>query len=295
MRAPGEFAGPFSELGIVHPLDAIFGNDFLDQYLPGALAGATTKGKLWGIPDNFGNHLMLLYNKALVKDVPTNTDAWIAQLRTLTDAGNGQYGLSYPLDESYRPIPWLSGFGGWPMDAADRPALDTVEMSNALQFLYDLKATQRVMPEEADYDAAFDIFRQGKAAYIIDGAWNLDRYEGLGIDDGVAPLPVVSATGLRPAPMATGRYWFISEQANGAALDAAARFIEFMTVNDAQRQWLSKTKRLPSDKEAGEERCNRCRSDPGRGDGAVTSGAVAFRRRWIWHAPGAASAHIYPK
>ena len=50
--------------------------------------------------------------------------------------------------------------------------------------------------------------------------------------------------------MATGRYWFISEKANGAALDAAARFAEFMTATDAQQQWLAKLKRLPSDKEA---------------------------------------------
>jgi maltose-binding protein MalE len=250
VRAPGEFAGPFSELGIVRPLDTIFARDFLDQYLTGALAGATTRGKLWGIPDNYGNHLMLLYNKALVADVPANTDAWVAQLKTLTDAGVGSYGLAYPLDESYWLIPWLAGFGGWPMDAADKPALDTVEMINALQFVYDLKAAQHVVPEQADYDAAFDIFRQGKAAYIIDGMWNLDRYTGLGIDVGVAPLPVVNATGLKPASMATGRYWFISEKADGAALDAAARFIEFMTAADAQGQWLAKMKRLPSAKEA---------------------------------------------
>ncbi len=246
VRAPGEFTGPFSELTIVRPLDEIFSKDALDQYLTGALAGATTQGKLWGLPDNYGNHLMLLYNKALVTDVPPNTNAWIAQLKTLTDAGVGQYGLAYPLNEAYWLIPWLAGFGGWPMDATDRPVLDTLEMTNALQFLYDLKATHGVVPAEADYDAAFDYFRQGKAAYIIDGTWNLDRYTGLGIDVGVAPLPVVSATGLKPASMATGRYWFISEKAEGAALDAAARFIEFMTSANAQGQWLAKTKRLPS-------------------------------------------------
>ena len=250
VRAPGEFAGPFSELRIVHPLDEIFSKDFLDQYLTGALAGATTQGKLWGLPDNYGNHLMLLYNKALVTDVPLNTDAWIAQLKALTDPAIPQYGLAYPLEESYWLIPWLAGFGGWPMDATDRPALDTVEMANALQFLYDLKATHHVVPEKADYDAAFDFFRQGKAAYIIDGTWNLDRYADLGIDVGAAPLPVVSATGLKPAPMATGRYWLISDKAEGAALDAAARFVEFMTSADAQGQWLAKMKRLPSDKAA---------------------------------------------
>ncbi len=270
VRAPGEFAGPFSELAIVRPLDEIFGKDFLDQYLTGALAGATTKGRLWGIPDNYGNQLMLLYNKALVTTVPPNTDAWIAQLKTLTDAGVGQYGLAYPLEESYWLIPWLAGFGGWPMDVADKPALDTVEMANALQFVYDLKATQRVVPEQADYDAAFDIFRQGKAAYIIDGTWNLERYTGLGIDVGVAPLPVVSATGLKPASMATGRYWFISEKASGAALDAAARFVEFITATDAQRQWLAKMKRLPSDKEAAKS--DLITADP------ILSGAMAQLR-----------------
>jgi len=96
VRAPGEFAGPFSELGIVHPLDQIFARDFLDQYFAGALAGATVRGKLWGLPDNYGNHLMLLYNKALVTDLPSNTDAWIAQLKTLTDPAIPQYGWSIP-------------------------------------------------------------------------------------------------------------------------------------------------------------------------------------------------------
>ena len=154
------------------------------------------KGKLWGLPDNYGNHLMLFYNKALVQAVPTNTDAWIAQLKNLTDAANSQYGLVYPLNESYWLIPWLSGHGGWPLNVADKPALDTAEMTNALQFVNDLKTTHRVIPEEINYDAAFDFFPQGKAAYIVDSLWNLEKYRGLGIDVGVASFPVVSSTGL---------------------------------------------------------------------------------------------------
>ncbi len=249
VRAPGEFAGPFSELSIIWPLDDIFSRDFLDQYFSGALAGATTQGKVWGLPDNFGNHLMLFYNKALVQTVPPNTDAWLQQLKGLTDIANSQYGLVYPLSESYWLIPWLSGYGGWPLNAADKPALDTAEMTNALQFVYDLEKTHRVIPEQVNYDASFDFFRQGKAAYIVDGLWNLEKYQGLGIEVGVASFPVVSSTGIIPAPMATGRYWMISKQAQGDALDAAARFAEFMTSVQAQRQWLEKLKRLPSNKE----------------------------------------------
>lgn len=251
-RAPGEFAGPFGELGIVKPLDELFAAEYLDQFLPGALSGASLQGKLWGLPDNFGGHLMRIYNKALVSEPPANTDGWIAQLKTLTDAANGQYGLVYPVTESYWLIPWLTGFGSWPLDAQGRVTLDTAEMIEALWFAHDLRFLHGVMPAEAlNYENAFALFSQGRAAYIIDGAWNLARYQGLGIELGVTALPKISQTGLVAAPMATGRYWFIAKQLTGAELDAAARFVEFMTSAETQRRWLTDLGRLPSLKEAG--------------------------------------------
>lgn len=249
VRAPGEFAGPFGELGIVKPLDELFSAEFLAQFFSGALDGATAKGRLWGIPDNYGGHLLLLYNRALVDAVPADTKAWIAQLQALTDEANGQYGLVYPRTEAYWLIPWLSGFGGWPLDAGDHVALDTAEMIRALWFAYDLKFTHRVMPDSDSYQAAFDLFRAGKAAYVIDGAWNLASYQGLGIDVGIASLPKVSETGLTPASMATGRYWYMATHLEGATLDAAATFLEFMTAAETQRQWLSQMGRWPSRKD----------------------------------------------
>lgn len=249
VRAPGEFAGPFGELQIVKALDEIFATEFFDGFLSGALAGATLRSKVWGLPDNYGGHLMLLYNKSLVAQVPLDTDAWIVQLKTLTDATTGQYGLVFDTTESYWLIPWLAGSGGWPLDVQDKPALATAEMVEALWFLVDLKAEHRVMPDKVDYQMAFDLFGQGKAAYVIDGVWNLDRYEGLDVEVGIAMLPRVSQTRLLPGPMATGRYWYIANELDGARLDAAARFVEFMTSAQTQEQWLAKMQRLPSSKE----------------------------------------------
>ncbi len=249
VRAPGEFAGPFSELGIVRPLDELFAQEYLDSFLPGAREGAMVRGKLWGLPDNFGNHLLLLYNKALVSEVPSSTEPWIAQLKALTDPVAGRYGLVYPLTESYWLIPWLAGFGSWPLDAQGHVALDTAEMVEALWFAHDLKFLYRVMPEQSDYPTAFALFGQGQAAYIVDGAWNLDRYQSLGVDLGVALLPRISKTGLNATPMATGRYWFIAANATAAELDAAARFVEFMTSAEAQSRWLTDLGRFPSHKE----------------------------------------------
>lgn len=246
VRAPGEFTGPFGELGIVKPLDELFSTEYLDQFLPGALGGATMLGKLWGLPDNFGSHLMLLYNKALVSATPASTDDWITQLRTLTVAADGQYGLVYPIAESYWLMPWLTGYGSWPLDVEGRVTLDTAEMIEALWFAHDLRFQHRVMPENASYETAFALFSQGHAAYIIDGAWNLDRYQDLGVDVGVTVLPKISQTGLAAAPMATGRYWFISKDATGIELDAAARFVEFMTSVEVQQRWFVDLQRLPS-------------------------------------------------
>ncbi len=213
-RAPGDFAGMFSELGIVQPADQLFDRQLLDQFLPGALAGAVVRGTLWAVPDNYGNHLMLVYNKKLVQEVPADTDAWIAQLKALTDAAREQYGLVYYLNEPFWLVPWIGGYGGWPLDDSDQPALATPAVVAALQFVRDLKLTYHVVPAEADYAVAADLFERGQAAYIVDGEWNLERYREVGVDFGIAALPRVSKTGLYPVPMTAGtagKYWFVSQ------------------------------------------------------------------------------------
>jgi arabinogalactan oligomer/maltooligosaccharide transport system substrate-binding protein len=193
---------------------------------------------------------MLIYNKQLVAQVPADTNGWLAQLKTLTDPAKGQYGLVYDLKEPYWLIPWLGGFGGWPLDEASRPTLATEPMAHALQFLHDLKWVHKVVPPDANYASAFDLFRSGKAAYVIDGAWNLDRYHGAGVDLGVTALPKVSETGLFPSPLTLGKYWFMSKDVKGPQLDASVKFVEFMTSAQAQESWASKAGRLPSSKEA---------------------------------------------
>jgi arabinogalactan oligomer/maltooligosaccharide transport system substrate-binding protein len=206
-------------------------------------------GTLWGAPDNYGNHLMLLYNKALVTELPANTDAWIAQLKQLTVPARQQYGLVYTFNEPFWLMPWLGGFGGWPLDGRDTPTLMTPAMADALQFVRDLKYAHKVVPAEATYEGAFDLFKNGQAAYIIDGAWNLDRYQDVGLKVGATALPTVSKTGLFPTPMTSGKYWLVGRRAEGARLDAARQFVAAMTAAPAQTAWLEKMARLPSHRE----------------------------------------------
>jgi arabinogalactan oligomer/maltooligosaccharide transport system substrate-binding protein len=250
VRGAGELAGPFGDLELVRPLEGIVSQSMLDRFFPGALAGAEVNGRLWGMPDNYGNHLMLIYNKQLVQTVPGDTASWVVQLKSLKDPARGQYGLVYDLKDPFWLLPWLGGFGGWLIDDAGHPTLATKAMVNALQFLQDLKMVHQVVPPDVNYDSAFQMFTSGKAAYIIDGAWNLDRYKGAGVDIGVTALPKVSSTGLFPTPLTLGKYWFVSKNAKGPQLDAALKFMEFMTSATAQETWVTETGRLPSDRVA---------------------------------------------
>ncbi|MBI1855787.1 MAG: extracellular solute-binding protein, partial [Chloroflexi bacterium] len=97
VRVPNDFAGPFSALDIIAPVDQMFDQQFLAQFFPGSLDPAIVGGTLWGVPDNYGNHLMLIYNKDLIAQPPATFDELITQAKALTQ-GDVQ-GFAYNLNE----------------------------------------------------------------------------------------------------------------------------------------------------------------------------------------------------
>jgi len=254
VRCPNDFAGPFSTLELLAPVEDIFDAAFLDEFFPGALGPAAVGGVLWGVPDNYGNHLMLLYNKDLLAEPPKDTDEMIEVAKGLTKGE--QYGLVFNLNEPFWLAPWMGGFGGWPLDdATDMPTLGTKGVADALQFVHDLKFVHKIVPLECDYDTADTLFKQGQAAMLINGDWSLGGYKEAGLNFGTAPIPKVSATGLYPSPMTAGKYYMI----NNAVLDDAAKaeavkvFVTYMTSPEVQKQWLEKFSRLPSNKEVAKD------------------------------------------
>jgi len=250
IRCPNDFAGPFSTMGILLPIKDMFDQKFLDTFLPGALAGGVVAGKLWGIPDSSGNHLMLIYNKKLVPTPPADSDELIKVAQSLTDEKAGKYGLAYNTQEPFWLAPFLGGFGGWVLDdATDMPTLNTPAMVDALQFMADLSLKYKVVPKGCDYDTADTLFKEGKAAMIINGDWSLAGYAGVqGLEWGTAPIPKIVKTGKWPTPMTSGKYYMISSAVKPGTpkFEAVKKFVEFMTGEHAQQVWLEKSKVLPS-------------------------------------------------
>jgi arabinogalactan oligomer/maltooligosaccharide transport system substrate-binding protein len=244
-----DHAGPFTAAQLIMPVDDMFD---LSKYVDSAVAAVELDGQTWGVPISNGNHLMLLYNKELVPDAPEDTDAMISVGQDITvegtDTVTGTYGLVYNQTEPFWLVPWLGGFGGKVFeDDGVTPNLNTPEMVSTLQFLHDIKFQDNIVPAESDYNGADALFKEGKAGMIINGDWSLGDYKDLFGDNlGVARIPMVTATGLWPAPYTSGVFFMIPEGLEGAKLDAVKAFIDFSTNEDNQLDMVETLTRLPA-------------------------------------------------
>jgi arabinogalactan oligomer/maltooligosaccharide transport system substrate-binding protein len=244
-----DHAGPFTDAELIQPVDDLFD---LSLYVGSALAAVQLGGQTWGVPISNGNHLMLIYNKDLVETPPANTDELVAMAQELTTGD--QYGLVYNQTEPFWLVPWLGGFGGQVFaDDGVTPTLNTPEMVATLQFLYDIKYTTPIVPAESDYNGADTLFKEGKAAMIINGDWSLGAYKEAGLNFGVARIPMVSATGEWPHPYTSGVYFMIPQGVEGAKLEAVKDFINFVNSPPNQALQIAKLRRLPGLKSALED------------------------------------------
>jgi len=266
-----DHVGPFTTGDLILSTDEL-GVD-TSPYLPNALQSVQLDGKTWGLPISFGNHLMLFTNKDLIAECPADTDAWIAAAKKAT--GNGNYGIVYHQGESFWLVPWLGAFGGSVFGEDGATAtLNTQQMVDTLAFLKDLKWTEGVMPQEADYAVADGMFKNGApgattapaaslapsatpaptgvAASIINGDWTVGEYSKLFGDKlNICPIPQVTGHDW-PTPYVAGTYFMFSKAlANDPTKEAAVLdFAKWVTDKTQQLDMVSTLKRLPGTNEA---------------------------------------------
>lgn len=248
---PDDNIGVFATAGVIQPLDNFFSPGFLETLNPIALDGNRMNGKLWGLPDRIGNHLTLVYNKKLVEKPPADTDELFKFAASFSAKNPGKYALVFNQTEPFWLVPWLGGFGGAVFDAKNNPTLDTPAMVGALKLLADFKA-KGVIPKESDYDASEALFKEGKAAMIINGPWSWSGYLQKGIDIGLARIPKVSGHDW-PKPYTSTKAYFVSKLVTDPAVkEAVKKFLEFMNSETVQIEMAKVHKQQPTNKKAAE-------------------------------------------
>jgi arabinogalactan oligomer/maltooligosaccharide transport system permease protein len=257
---PSDVIGPFQRMGIIQDMSrwmpAAAQAAFLEEALIRLPALVGDGEELLQIGDRIGNHLALVYNRNFIQEPPADTDEMVLLAKQHTKDTNGdgvldQYGLVWNFTEPFFLVPFLTGHGTWVFEriGSDQPNLDTPEAVAALQFVLALRDEHQVIPADCDYEMADSLFKSGQAAMIINGDWSWGDYlANENIDAAVAPLPIVSSTGLPMGPMVATKGYSLNAVTTGASADAAMTFVQFMTSAETQREFMQRLKTVPSRK-----------------------------------------------
>lgn len=246
---PSDQVGPLATMGLIAPLESDLASEDLKDF--DAAAQVRFRDHLYALGDSVGNHLMLLYNKKLVSRPPANTDELILLGQTLTQDTNGdgridQYGLAWNFTEPFFFVPWIAGFGGNFFSESGVPDLDTPAVRSAFALVRDLRDRYKIMPRESDYETANALFKDGKAAMIVNGDWSWGDYKAAKMDFGIAPLPQVSSTKLWPSPLVGTKGYSLNANTRGTERAVALELLRYLTSAETQKHFAEEVSALPS-------------------------------------------------
>jgi arabinogalactan oligomer / maltooligosaccharide transport system permease protein len=246
---PSDQVGPLATMQFIQPLETLLPAARLAEF--DTMALVWYRGHLFQAADRVGNHLALVYNTKLLPVPPKNTDELIAAAQKCTIDKNGdgkvdEWGIVWNFTEPYFFVPWLSGFGGWVFDAQGKPSLNTPAAVNAFRFVKSLRDEYHVIPPDCDYSMADALFKEGRAAMLINGPWSWPGYEQSGVPYELARIPQVTVTGLWPAPMVSPLGYSINVHATGRRLEETVKLLEFLLSDSVQRRFVIANGVIPS-------------------------------------------------
>ena len=156
----------------------------------------------------------------------------------------------FAFTEPFFFIPFLTGFGGWVMTEDGQPTLDSKGMVDGLKFIRDLRDRYRIIPGEADYNIADALFKDGKSAMIINGDWSWAGYKKAGINIGVAPLPMITSSGLWCEPMISPKGYSLNANVLSEKRGLVIELLKFLMQPEMQLQTAKELNTMPTRKEA---------------------------------------------
>lgn len=247
--------------GLVQPLskEKFPTADIEKDFFP--IVSAMKRGEdYYGLPTAVRS-MALFYNKNLFKDAgldpnkpPRTLDEMVKAAKTTTrqdSAGNFQ-SVGMALDIARQDHNWwreilVRQFGGTPYsDDGAKVTYDSDGGHKALDFYTGLQTAEKV-GQEGFMDEGQAAFRAGLAAMVVDGTFRLASFNTIsGFEWGVTELPA-AADGTR-SNYASYFANAIGGTAEGEKLEAAEKFLAFISSEKAMNVWLEKVGELPARK-----------------------------------------------
>jgi arabinogalactan oligomer/maltooligosaccharide transport system substrate-binding protein len=239
-----DWIGELASGELIRPIDDLAAEDVLSNYLPATVDALRYNDQLYAMPESFET-VALYYNKTLVDTPPANTadmDTFAAEM-----AATDQYGFAL-FSNFYHPAGYLFGFGGKLFDEENKSALNSPETVAFLNWIKGFREKPGYFAQNDDA-AISSLFKEGKAAMVVNGPWALGDYQGaLGADNvGVAPLPLISeANDAAPKPFLGVKNIMISNNVDDDQAKLAFEFTKWFTSPDSEQFLVEKAGHLPA-------------------------------------------------
>lgn len=229
---PNDNIGIFLVSDLIRPVTDVVSKDFLGGFDGNTLNTGMVNGEYYSLPEFNGNQIALLYNKELVAEAPETWDEFLNAAQSVRSVDNrnrdnSMYGFLYNEREPFWFIGLYHGYGGDVFDADYNPTLNNEAMVKALTFAADVRGKYGLGEAGMDYGVADELFKQGKAAFILNGAWAWKEYEDAGIDLGIAPMAKLPG-GDTPLFTSASKGYSISESVGEDKHEALNKFFNFI-------------------------------------------------------------------
>lgn len=240
---PADWIGNFAKANLIASLDSYFDAAFLADYVPGAIEQVKFNGSMMAFPEST-ECVALIYNKSLVQNLPKDTNELVTLVDSITQGDT--YGFVYN-SGFYFTAGYFFASGMKLFDSNNNAIVNQGDGGvKTLTFLKNLASDPKFIVAN-DYGKADSLFKEGKAAMIINGPWAVGDYtKALGDKVGVAPMPVFAETGNPFAPFVNTKDFFVNANINDTQKKAAADFIKFMVSKDIEQKFFEKAKHIPS-------------------------------------------------
>ncbi|MFP4287462.1 MAG: ABC transporter substrate-binding protein [Candidatus Izemoplasmataceae bacterium] len=227
----------YASLSMLDDFDDLLANSDFDgsNYIEAVWNAGVYEDSRYAIPLDV-HPIGLYYNKTILDEAGVSVPTTYEELLDACEALEGEVDHCLPVSSMWpsQTLFTASLFqnGGQDLDSnGEYPAFNTPEGLSALKVFYDMVYEDNVSAENIGVDEDLALFRQGNAAFHINGIWMLNGIIESGIDFGTAPIATLF--GDTPATWA-GSHNFVMPRARNTSetkQEAILTFIEYVTNN----------------------------------------------------------------
>ncbi|MDP9750846.1 sugar ABC transporter substrate-binding protein [Thermoanaerobacter pentosaceus] len=242
--APHDKTGELVASGLIQEND-LFADRIRNEFMQGAGDAVSFQGVVYGYPTGIETYA-LFYNKEYVKEPPKTYQDIVEFAKEFNDLASNRFGFMWDVGNAYYSHSFVAGYGGYVFGKGgtdkDDIGLNSKEAVEGAKFLVSLKEILPLKSDDTNYQVMDGMFKEGKAAMIINGPWAVRGYQEAGVDFGIAPLPLLP-NGEHPASFSGVRTMFVSAYTKYP--NAAKLFAEFITSEEMLLKRYEITKQIP--------------------------------------------------